>query len=97
MKQNRPQSTTRINTRLETFLAKRLDYENVDFYEQERCVEDIVNNKVLGKFKYRLLIACSDRIYLTDNPPKNLDFFITFDDIIEIKAVSKFKYITLTC
>lgn len=91
MKQNRPQSVTRINTRLETFLAKKLGYENVDFYEQERCVEDIVNNKFLGKFKYRLLIVCSDRIYITDNPPKNLDCFIAFDDITEIKTVSKFK------
>ena len=84
----RPESVTRINTRLETFLAKHLDYENIEFYEQEPCVEDFYQKKnVLKKYAFRLLIVCKDRIYVTDNPPKNLDNFICFEDILDIKTV----------
>lgn len=84
----RPESLTRINTRLETFLAKQLGYENVEFYEQESCVQDNKKNLFLNKFAFRLLIVCNDRIYLTDNPPKNLDNFICFDDILDINSVN---------
>jgi hypothetical protein len=89
MHTSRPQSTIRIDTRLENFLAKQLGYENVEFYEQESCVEELVKSaNFLKKFPFRILIVCQDRIYITDNPPKNLDNFICFDDILEIKAVS---------
>lgn len=84
----RPDSVTRINTRLESFLANQLGYENVEFYEQESCVQDNTKKIFFSKFAFRILIVCKDRIYLTDNPPKNLDNFIFFDDIIDIKSVS---------
>ena len=76
----RPKSAHRINTRLEAFLAKY----NVEFIEQEGFIEDNKSNRLFNKFAYKLLIVCHDRIYLTDNPPKNLDNFVSFDDILDI-------------
>jgi hypothetical protein len=87
MSKVRPQTLTRINTRLEKFLAQQLGFENVDFYEQEACIEDNKQNLFLKKFAYKILIVCNDRVYLTDNPPKKLDNFISFDDIHEIGTV----------
>lgn len=92
----RPQSITRINTQLESFLARQFGYENVDFYEQESCIQDNHHSLFVGKFQFRLLIVCNDRIYLADNPPKNLDNFICFDDIVDIKTVNLiFKFVFL--
>lgn len=87
MKSSRPRSMTRINTRLETFLTRQLGLENVDFYEQDGCVQDDSKKKFFGKYAFKLLIVCNDRIYLADNPPKNLDYFICLEDIIDIKTV----------
>lgn len=88
----RSENVTRINTRLETFLAKELDVENVEFYDQEPCVEQKIHNliKIFNKYPYRILIVCKNGIFITDNPPKreNLENFICFDDILEIKTVS---------
>jgi len=88
MKSSRPQSSVRIHTRLEAFLAKQLNLDHVEFYEQESCIQDNEKSKLLGKFKYCILIVCNDRIYLTDNPPKNLDNYILYEDILEIKMVN---------
>jgi hypothetical protein len=86
---SRPQCITRIDTRLENFLAKQLGFENIEFYEQESCVEELVKSaNFLKKYPFRILIVCRDRIYITDNPPKNLDNFICYEDILEIKAVN---------
>ena len=87
MQLNRPQSVVRIDTRLETFLAKQLKFENVEFYEQESCIEE-AKITIVKKYLFRTLIVCKDRIYITDNPPKNLDNFICYEDILEIKAVN---------
>jgi hypothetical protein len=92
MKSSRPRSMTRINTRLETFLTRQLGLENVDFYEQDGCVQDDSKKKYFSKYAFKLLIVCNDRIYLTDNPPKNLDYFICLEDIIEIKTVILFRF-----
>jgi hypothetical protein len=84
-------NATRINTRLEIFLAKTLRNEHVDYYEQEPCVELIKKKyNIFTKYPYRILIVCKDRVIITDNPPKkeNLNNFICFNDILEIKAVS---------
>lgn len=80
----RPQSMTRIDNRLEAFLATQ---DLVDFYDQESCVQDNTDRKFLGKFEFKLLLVCSDRVYLCDNPPKDLNNFILFDDIFEITTV----------
>jgi hypothetical protein len=77
----------RKNTRLESFLAQQLGEENVEFYEQESCVEENKKNALMKKYIFRILIVCRDRIYITDNPPKNLDNFICYDDILEITSV----------
>ena len=87
MKSSRPQSSTRIHQRLETFLAQQVNVDDIEFYEQESCILDVVEKKLIGKFKFCILIVCNDRIYLTDNPPKNLDTFVNFDDIKEINMV----------
>jgi len=85
---SRPQCLTRIDTRLENFLARQLAYEEIEVYEQEACVEEITGTpSFMKKYPFRVLIVCRDRIYITDNPPKNLDNFISFDDIMEIKIV----------
>jgi hypothetical protein len=80
-------SNQRVNTRLETFLAAELGQHNVEFYGFESCIEDNKKNKLLSKYAFRILIVCSDRVFITDNPPKNLDNFITFHDILEITSV----------
>ena len=84
---NRPTSQIRINTRLETFLIRKLGFENVEFYEQEACVEYLPGFKLnpMAKYPWKIMIICRDRFYLTENPPKSLDNFICYDDIIEIK------------
>ncbi|CAF0746137.1 unnamed protein product [Brachionus calyciflorus] len=83
----RPESVTRINARVENFLAQKLGAENVEFYEQESCIEDNKKKFFFGKFGFRSLIICDDRIYIADNPPKNLDNYVFFDDIIDIKTI----------
>ena len=88
MKSIRPESSVRVNTLLEAFLAQQLKIDNVEFYEQESCIQDNEKNKFFNKFTFRILIVCNDRIYLTDNPPKHLENFVRFEDIIEIKMVS---------
>ena len=88
MKPSRPKSVTRINTRLETFLKRQLGFENVELYDQDACVQDDKKKKFFNKYKFCLLLVCNDRIYVTDNPPKNLDNFICFEDILDIKTVS---------
>ena len=94
MSSSRPQSTIRIDQRLENFLARQLANEDIEVYEQESCVEEISGTpSFLKKYPFRVLIVCKDRIYITDNPPKNLDNFIFFDDILEIKVVSILIYL----
>ena len=81
----------RINTRLETFLAKELGIQNVEFYDQEPCVEVLPKSaNIFAKYPFRILIVCKEKIIITNNPPKkeDLDRFINFTDILEIKAVS---------
>jgi len=79
---------TRIDTRLENFLARQLAFEEIEVYEQEACVEEITGiPSFMKKYPFRVLIVCKDRLYITDNPPRNLDNFISFDDILEIKII----------
>ena len=80
----------RINMRLETFLAKEMGIQNVDFYDQEPCVEVTKNVNILNKYQFKILIVCKEKIIITNNPPKkeDLDRFIRFNDILEIKVVS---------
>ena len=88
MKSSRSQSSTRIHQRLETFLAQQqANIDHTEFYEQESCIQDNEKSRLFGKFRYCILIVCNDRVYLTDNPPKNLDDYINFEDIKEIKMV----------
>ena len=89
MTSHRPQCTTRIDTRLENFLSRQLGFEDMEVYEQESCVEEITGTpSFMKKYPFRILIICKDRIYITDNPPKNLDNFICFEDILDIKTVT---------
>ena len=68
-------------------LASSLPPAVVDFYEQEACVQDDKSRSLFSKYKFCLLIVSHDRLYLTDNPPKNLDNYIMFEDIIDIRTV----------
>lgn len=78
----------RIDTKLEEFLAQQFGGPDlVDFYDSESCVQDNHDKTLLGKFKFKVLIVCRDRVYICDNPPKDLSSFIMFDDIAEIKIV----------
>lgn len=87
---NRPESATRIDTRLENFLIRQSGNQDIEVYEQEACIEEIVGTpKFLKKYPFRVLIVCKDKIFITDNPPRNLDNFICFDDILEIKLVAQ--------
>ena len=45
MKSIRPESSVRVNTLLEAFLAQQLNIDNVEFYEQESCIQDNEKNK----------------------------------------------------
>ena len=85
-------SSQRVHTRLEAFLAQQLGQENVEFYEQESCIEDNKKNRIMKKYAFRILIVCGDRIYITDNPPKNLDNFISYQDIVDISSVRKTNF-----
>jgi len=86
---NRPESVTRIDTRLENFLSRQSGYQEIEVYEQEACIEEIVGTpKFLKKYPFRVLIVSKDKIFITDNPPRNLDNFVCFEDILEIKLVS---------
>ncbi|RNA00105.1 hypothetical protein BpHYR1_039142 [Brachionus plicatilis] len=84
---SRAQSTKRLNTRLEGFLAQKLGAENVEYYDQESCIEENKKNVFLNKFMFKLLLVCDDRFYITDNPPTNLDNFVLFEDVIDFKTV----------
>ena len=85
------ENSSRINTRLDVFLAKQIGLENLEVYGQEPCVEyrSKVKFNFLSKYPYRFLIVCKNGIYITNNPPKkeNFEYFISFDDILEIKTV----------
>lgn len=88
------ENSSRINMRLDAFLAKQIGLENLDIYGQESCVEyrsKTVN--YFSKYPYRYLIVCKNGVYITNNPPRkeNLVNFISFDDISEIKTV-KFHF-----
>lgn len=60
----------------------------VDIYDHESCVQDNQGRKLMGKFAFKLLVVSRDRLYICDNPPKDLNSFILFDDILDIKTVS---------
>jgi hypothetical protein len=85
----------RINTRLETFLAKELGMQNVDFYDQEPCVEVTKNVNIFAKYPFRILIVCKEKIIITNNPPKKEDLnrFICFNDILDIKVVMNLNFL----
>ena len=87
---SRPKSLKRINTQLEGFLAQKLGPENVEYYDQESCIEENKKRIYLNKFMFKLLLICDDRFYITDNPPTNLDNFVLYEDVIDIKTVSSF-------
>lgn len=86
MSRVRASSTShRLHTRLEAFLAKQFGGpDNVDFYDQESYIEDNKENIYFKKFAFKTVIVCRDRIYLTDNPPKNLNSFVMFEDVLDI-------------
>lgn len=91
---NTSQSVMTKNTKLEGFLQLNLGIYDSEFvYDQEACVEDNPNLKifipfVINKFAYRIIIVCKDYLFLTDNPPKNLDNRIDYDDVISVEMVS---------
>jgi hypothetical protein len=98
---NTAQSVMTKNTKLEAFLQRHLGIEESEYvYSQEPCIEDNKNVKmfipfIANKFGFRLIIICKDCLFITDNPPKNLDNRINYEDIIEVKTVSNHVYLDL--
>jgi hypothetical protein len=91
MPKTRPETSTRLNTLLEAFFIKQYGIDNFDvIYDKEACIENLINVKlkVTSKYPYRYLIVSRDKVFITDNPPKNLDNFILYEDIIEINVVN---------
>ena len=86
----RCQTMTRIDNKLEAFLAGQQD-QIIDLYDQDSCVQDHTDRKFLGKFEFKLVLVSRDRVYLCENPPRNLDNFILLDDILEITTVINMK------
>ncbi len=67
------------STLYETFFQKTIGddyYETI--YARDMCIEH---------FKYRILVVGKKCLFITDDPPKNLENRIEYSDIVDIQVV----------
>nr|XP_006820325.1 PREDICTED: uncharacterized protein LOC100368340 [Saccoglossus kowalevskii] len=86
MARNATESLCRRNPKLDTFLKRKL---SANVYDRIRAYEECIISSEKEKRAFKHVVLSDERIYLTENPPKN----ITEDDSVPLEEITSVEMV----